>query len=59
MLTSFLLFAQEQAAEKAEPAGGIGGLLSHPIAPIVIMMALFFFLIILPAHAANAKRPKP
>jgi preprotein translocase subunit YajC len=49
MLTSFILFAQENAKDAA-PESGFGSLFSNPMLPILAVMVIFFFLVILPAQ---------
>ena len=52
MLSSLILFADEEVKKGPE---GLGGLMSNPIFPILIVMVLFFFLIILPAQRRQKK----
>lgn len=52
MLTSLILFAQEESKKGQE---GIGGLFQNPIVPILLVMVAFFFLIILPAQRRQRK----
>ncbi|MBI3824023.1 MAG: preprotein translocase subunit YajC [Planctomycetes bacterium] len=54
MLTSMILFAQDEA-KKAAPDGGIGGLFTSPMFPILLMVVAFIFLIILPAQRRQRK----